>query len=419
MNRLVFFALWAGSCWFLSGCNSNTNKSDSSISTADQNNFVRVLAADFDSTSSKTVQPNDIVLEGGEWLSYKVEVPATGRYSVRVKAQSKNGAVIWVEDYTNNKDDRTYDITGKLEVKDSDQEFVSIDGAPLQARMHDFKLHCTKGQVHIDWVEFELTFEHKETPKVMEQNMVGDEWKLVWSDEFEGTGLPDSTKWSYNVGNWGWGNNEPQYYTEARTENAKLENGNLIIEARKDDMGNPWTSARLTTQGKESFLYGRIEFRAKVPAGRGTWAAGWMLGDEYRDEVSWPYCGEIDVLECVGFEIDDSTGNGANHATCHTRAYYFKQGNQISNQMEVENMDDEFHTYAVEWYPNEIRATLDGKHYYTYDKNADVLEWPFDKPQNVILNLAVGGGWGGAQGIDDSWSSHKYIIDYVRVYELR
>ena len=215
------------------------------------------------------------------------------------------------------------------------------------------------------------------------------------------------------------GNNEPQYYTASRTENARQENGNLIIEAKKNDLGYDWTSARLTTQGKTSFLYGKIEYRAKVPAGRGTWAAGWLLGDEYRDELSWPYCGEIDVLECVGYEINDTTGAGLNHATCHTRAYYFKQGNQIGSEIELDSMDTKFHTYAVEWFPNEIKGYLDGVHYYTYNKNANELEWPFNKAQNIIINLAVGGGWGGAKGIDHKHDSHQYILDYVRVYQKK
>jgi len=142
-----------------------------------------------------------------------------------------------------------------------------------------------------------------------------------------------------------------------------------------------------------------------------------MLGDAYKDEISWPYCGEIDILECVGFEIDDSSGTGLNHATCHTRKYYFKQGNQIGAEIEIDSMNTKFHLYAIEWDENAIHGYLDGKKYYTYDKNADELEWPFNKPQNIILNLAVGGGWGGLKGIDKSYELHKFIIDYVRVYE--
>lgn len=357
------------------------------------------------------------LIDSDQPMEFQVEVPVTGRYEVRVLASSDEEASVWVEDYIHNEDDRTYNVTGSMTVSGVQPVVVNVVGSPLQAGRHDMKLHVEGKGISLQWIELELVAAHEETEQMFRQNMDGEGWTLVWSDEFDGQGIPDTSKWSYNLGNWGWGNNELQYYTVAEPENARLENGHLIIEAHQNDQNGGWTSARLTTQGKESFLYGKIEFRAKVPPGRGTWAAGWLLGDEYRDEVSWPYCGEIDVLECVGFEIDDATGDGINHATCHTRAYYFKQGNQIGSEINVENMDGEFHDYAVEWYPNEIKATLDGEHYFTYDKNANELEWPFDKPQNIIVNLAVGGGWGGAQGVDESIQSHRYILDYVRVYE--
>mgnify|MGYP001592200000 CR=1 FL=1 len=347
---------------------------------------------------------------------FEITIPEIGRYKVSLFGSADTSNEVWIEDYIDNKDDRTYNITGNMVI--GSDLMASKNGSPLAAGVHKMRINADSIQL-IDSIQFKLMFEYLETPNSMTQNMEGEEWELVWSDEFDGTGLPDSSKWAYNIGNWGWGNNEPQYYTMARTENARQENGNLIIEAHKNDLGNDWTSARLTTQGKTSFLYGRIEFRAKVPQGRGTWAAGWLLGDEYRDELSWPYCGEIDVLECVGYEINDTTGSGINHATCHTRAYYFKQGNQIGSEIELDSMNTKFHTYAVEWYPNEIKGYLDGEHYYTYDKNADELEWPFNKPQNIIVNLAVGGGWGGAKGIDQSYNSHQYILDYVRVYQRR
>jgi len=380
--------------------------------------FISVEAKSFVAASSNDIPKAKVMrLSIEEWLSYEVNIPEAGRYRIEVIGSAPEGGSVWIEDHIENTDDRTYNITGMMAFEDGAIS-TSRDGSPLNAGIHKIKLHAT-GSVFVDQINLSLIQANTATPKSFTQSMEGDEWELVWSDEFEGSGLPDSTKWSYNVGDWGWGNNEPQYYTDARTENARLEEGNLVIEARKNDMGSPWTSARLTTQGKESFLYGKVEYRAKVPVGRGTWAAGWLLGDEYKDELSWPYCGEIDVLECVGYEIDDETGNGINHATCHTRAYYFKQGNQIGSEIEVANMDGEFHTYAIEWYPDVIYGLLDGERYYTYDKNANELEWPFFKPQNIILNLAVGGGWGGAQGIDESWDSHKYILDYVRVYQLK
>lgn len=356
-----------------------------------------------------------MTISDGEWLSYEIEIPQTGRYTTEISATGTEASGIWVEDYINNTDDRTYNITGFVPCQESGSN--TVDGSPLKKGKHELKVHAQGGDVMFNSLKFTLLQEHLENSEKLEQDMGGTEWKLVWSDEFDGSGLPDSTKWNYNVGNWGWGNNEPQYYTDARIENARQEDGNLIIEAHKNDMGQEWTSARLTTQGKAAFVYGKIEFRAKVPVGRGTWAAGWLLGDAYEDEMSWPYCGEIDVLECVGFEINDTSGDGLNHASCHTRAYYFKQGNQITAQTPVSNMNQEWHTYSIEWYPDVIYALVDGERYYTYDKTADELEWPFHNPQNIILNLAVGGGWGGAKGIDEALDNHQFIVDYVRVYE--
>lgn len=360
---------------------------------------------------------------GSGWLAFDVYVPEAGRYQCQIKISSVNEkpVSVWLEDYYDNTDDRTYNITGAVTVAPTGDKskFISVtrDGSPLNTGMHKMKLHYTGDGIYFDHFKFSLMTKHQLTPQVKVQNMTGTDWKLVWSDEFNGEGLPDLYKWTYDVGNWGWGNNEPQYYTESRTENARQENGYLIIEARKKDMGQEWTSARLTTRGKISFIYGKIEFRAKVPVREGTWAAGWLLGDSYRDEISWPYCGEIDVLECVGREIDDETGDGLNHASCHTRGFYFKQGNHISNIIPVQNMKDEFHTYSIEWYPDGIYAFIDGKKYYTYDKLKGLLEWPFNTPQNLIINLAMGGGMGG--NIDSEIESQQFILDYVRVYKLQ
>ena len=347
---------------------------------------------------------------------FEMSPPITGRYQVEVFGKSDSNYSVWLEDYIDNTDDRTYNITGSICL--DDKGYGSRDGSPMAARKRKMQMHAI-GNGRVDSIRFSLMFPHKENTKQLTQNMDGTDWNLVWSDEFDSGPKPDLSKWSYNVGNWGWGNNELQYYTDGRQENARVENGNLIIQAHRDEWGQLWTSARLSTQSNISFKYGKVEFRAKVPAGRGTWAAGWLLGDLYKDELSWPYCGEIDVLECVGYEIDDETGSGLNHATCHTRAYYFKQGNQIGSEMKLDSMDTKFHTYAIEWYPDVIYGLLDGERYYTYDKNANEQEWPFNSFQNIILNLAVGGGWGGAQGIDDGLQDPEYIVDYVRVYELK
>jgi len=363
--------------------------------------------------------------EAGQWLSFKADVKEAGRYKVIVEyANPKNdAAALWVEDYIENKDGRTYNVTGDLSLEKTADEkslaTVSKDGSPLNKGKHSMKLHFKNADIYVKSIKFSLMKAHQATPKNMVQSTEGTEWKVVWSDEFEGEGLPDTSKWTYDIGDWGWGNNELQYYTEFKTKNARQENGNLIIESHKNDDGNKWTSARLTTRGKVNFTYGKIEFSAKVPPKRGTWAAGWTLGDKYVDELSWPYCGEIDIMESVGYEMDDETGKGVAHSTVHTKAFYFKIGNHKSGTVPVEKMYQEFHTYAVEWTPEGIKGFVDGKEYYSYNETTPEAAWPFDKPQNIILNLAMGGGWGGAKGMDDSYDSQQIVIDYVRVYELK
>jgi beta-glucanase (GH16 family) len=360
----------------------------------------------------------------GSWMNYAVNIPVSGRYIVRVFAKNTEmkPANCWLEDYIDNKDERTFNVTGKMTFAgNSSNNFVQIDGSPFEAKTHLMKLHIEESALLIDKIEFTLIKEHKASLVVIKQNTKGKDWKLTWSDEFNGKGLPDQTKWTYDVGNWGWGNNELQYYTEKKLKNARQEGGNLVIEAIKDKNAETWTSARLTTRGKESFLYGKIEFRAKVPVGRGTWSAGWLLGDSYVDELSWPYCGEVDVLENVGYEMDAKNGNGKTHASVHYENYYFKKGNQIPFVADVKNMNGEFHTYTLEWLPTGMTMYIDGLKYFDYQKNETrSLTWPYDKiPQNFILNLAMGGGWGGAKGVDPALTSQKLIFDYVRVYELK
>lgn len=353
------------------------------------------------------------------WIALDVHIPVAGRYRSSVHLSSGSEASCWIEDYSDNKDDRTYNITGNIQFPGTNGLFVSRgkDGTPLNAGLHKMKLHFNR-DVNIDWIKFSLMKAHEKTPVSITQATDGEQWTVVWADEFE-SALLDTSRWTYDFGDWGWGNNELQYYTRGRTENARIENGNLVIEARKNDMGKAWTSARITTRGKISFLYGKIEFRAKVPAARGNWAAGWTLGDEYVDELSWPYCGEIDILESVGYEMNDTTGNGVAHVSAHSGAYYFKLGNQPTGVIDVENMNNEYHIYAVEWTPEEIRGYVDNRQYITYNDNSTDLSWPFSKPQNIILNLAMGGSWAGYYGIDETVSSQKMIIDYVRVYERK
>lgn len=243
------------------------------------------------------------------------------------------------------------------------------------------------------------------------------EYELVWSDEFEYTGLPDSSKWTYDVGDGcpdicGWGNNELQFYTEDRLKNARVENGNLIIEAHKEAYEDrDYTSARLLTRNRDAWKYGRFEIRAKLPSGKGTWPAIWLLPEEW-EYGGWPESGEIDLMEHVGHEPNRV------YATVHTQAFNHVNGTQDTDTLRVPDAEENFHVYALEWTPEQISWSVDGQQYSTFEnRHATYKEWPFDQPFHLILNIAVGGNWGGAQGVDDSIWPQKMIIDYVRVYQ--
>jgi len=255
-------------------------------------------------------------------------------------------------------------------------------------------------------------------------------WKLVWSDEFDYEGAPDPKKWGYETGFVR--NGELQYYTDARSENARVEKGTLIIEARKEHFANPkfeagakgdwnktkshaeYTSASLTTEKIASWTYGRVEVKAKLPTGKGTWPAIWMLGTNIHEAgVSWPKCGEIDIMENVGFDPDGI------HTTIHTAAYNHVKHTQKGHREEIKKPFDDFHVYAIEWTKKAIDFFVDDKKVFTFenDGKGNVETWPYDKPEFLILNFAVGGGWGAAKGMDDSIYPQKYYIKYVRVYE--
>jgi beta-glucanase (GH16 family) len=229
----------------------------------------------------------------------------------------------------------------------------------------------------------------------------------VWADEFDRDGLPDRSRWDYEVGFIR--NNERQYYTRGRAENARVENGLLVIEARRERFeGADYTSASLTTRA--SWTYGRIEVRARLPKGRGTWPAAWTLGTNIG-QAGWPACGEIDIMEHVGFDP------GRIHANIHTTAYNHVKKTNKGNDILVPDADGAFHVYAAAWTPDSIAMSVDGRQYFTFSKEpgGDSV-WPFDKPQYLILNLAIGGNWGGQRGIDDGAFPARYEVDYVRVF---
>lgn len=234
---------------------------------------------------------------------------------------------------------------------------------------------------------------------------------LVWADEFNYKGLPDPKKWGYEEGLIR--NNEAQFYTRADKENAFVSNGKLTIRAIKEDFnGAKYTSASLVTVDTRTFTYGRFEVKAKVPVGRGTWPAIWMLGTSIK-EVGWPTCGEIDILENVGYDSLKI------HANVHTKAYNHTKKTNKGYTISVRNPWEDFHIYAVEWRTDRIDFFYDDVLYFSYAKeeNATVDTWPFDQPHYLILNLAIGGAWGGTKGIYDAKFPHDFVIDYVRVYQ--
>jgi beta-glucanase (GH16 family) len=238
------------------------------------------------------------------------------------------------------------------------------------------------------------------------------DYHLIWSDEFNYEGYPDSIKWRFEEGFVR--NKEAQYYTTRRLDNARVKNGNLILEARKEGFkSGEYTSASITTLNKQQFLYGRIEVRAKLPVGKGTWPAIWLLGTNIN-EVKWPYCGEIDIMENVGYDSLKIHGN------IHTKAYHHSINTNKGNAILVENPWENYHVYAIEWHPDRIDFYCDTTKYFTFENDfkGDDETWPFNKPQYLLLNLAIGGSWGGQQGIDDSHFPHKFYIDYVRYYSI-
>ena len=234
------------------------------------------------------------------------------------------------------------------------------------------------------------------------------ELSLIWYDEFDGTVL-NLDNWTYELGDGcpnlcGWGNNELQEYTD---DNHRLENGMLIISAKKGSNSN-YTSSRIITKGKKEFQYGRIEARVKVPSGAGMWPAFWALGNDIETN-SWPNCGEIDIVEYVG------KNPGQIFTSVHTPSSY---GNTVNSMItNVPNVEEDFHNYAVEWNENFIDFFFDDIRVYTYfvqTKNQNT--WPFNKPFFLIINLAVGGNFGGPVASDLVFP-RDYFIDYVRVYQ--
>ena len=268
---------------------------------------------------------------------------------------------------------------------------------------------ATTAGVAIDEVSLYVDASSSTTTTTVPQTDTSPPTDLVWSDEFNGSGI-NTSNWRYDIGGWGWGNGESQYYTN-RQENARVEDGALVIEAHREDyLGSSYTSARLLSQNLREFQYGRIEARVKVPAGTGTWPAFWMLGTGLGEPGRvWPDVGEIDILEYVGREPNVVIG------ALHGPGY--SGGNAIDQwSYQSSAIADDWHVVAVEWNYSGITWFLDGVQFHSVSRNDPPGEWVFDQPFFIILNLAIGGTLGGA--IDPTLEFPlRYYVDYVRVYQ--
>ena len=258
--------------------------------------------------------------------------------------------------------------------------------------------------VYIDDIIFES--DPNAEPPGEDYELPGD-FQLVWNDEFDGTGY-DTDIWSPQIAGNGFGNNELQYYTGLE-RNIFTRDGCLVLKAYKESYnGRNYTSGKIWSQNKKYIRYGRVEARFKLPVGRGTWPAIWMM-PQHSVYGGWPHSGEIDIMEFVGYEINKI------HGTVHRGAGSGSNGD--GNSMVVANIND-FHTIRIDWEPGYIKWYLNDKPLHTYyNAYAGSAQWPFDKEFYVILNFAVGGDWGGAQGVDQNIWPQEFLIDYVRVYQ--
>jgi beta-glucanase (GH16 family) len=254
------------------------------------------------------------------------------------------------------------------------------------------------------------------TPAPLPSVGVPADWRLVWSDEFDRDGLPDPAKWAYDTAfnKKGWFNHERQYYAAGRPENSRVQDGKLIITARKDALtslpdhgGQPYSSARLFTRGLAEWTTGFVEVRAKVPCGVGTWPAIWMLGTRGR----WPVDGEIDIMEHVGSKPGEILGS------IYTGAQNWPMNTPNTKSIRIDDACRSFHNYQLYWTAQRMLIAVDGVAYNELRNpgDGDYQKWPFASPQYLLLNLAIGGDLGGA--VDDASLPQQFEVDYVRIYQ--
>lgn len=275
--------------------------------------------------------------------------------------------------------------------------------------------------VTMGFVPVQRTFAETKAAPSIEPDHAPTGYALVFGDEFNTGTMPDAAKWDYATERnaEGWFNQEKQYYARARPENSRIENGSLVIEARAETLdpnqypdwsGQKYTSTRLLTRGKSSWTYGFFEIRAKLPCGIGTWPAIWTLPEDPK--VVWPNGGELDIMEHVGFVP------GEINQTVHTKAFNFGSGSQKTTKFQVANACNAMHRYQMLWTPEFVLMGINDQPKFLFRKvKKDRARWPFDQPHHLLLNIAVGGVWGGQKGIRPDAFPAKMEVDYVRIYQ--
>jgi len=353
--------------------------------------------------------------------------------NIYLKSGEKYSAQVYVEDFDNDKLEVRWEIlhesTDLKEGGDRETRPDRIDGiltevsfgkaniqAPAKSGAYRLFVYVTDGNNHVATanIPFFVTANSNIESSASTQPYTFSS-SPTWADEFNYTGLPDTTKWSYDVGSMhnGWGNNELQYYTKAAPKNVYVKDGKLKITALKEKKeALEYTSTRLISKTKGDFVYGRFEARAIVPKGRGTWPAIWMLPTD-RKYGSWPNSGEIDILEHVGYDMD------VVHISVHTKSYHHSIQTQKTATKKIQAASEQFHLYRIDWTPEYIKGFVDDVEIFHFDnEKKSYQEWPFDQKFHWLINLAVGGFWGGLKGIDDTAFPATFEVDYVRVYDL-
>ncbi len=385
----------------------------------------------------------DESIRGGDFDELEI---IKGSQDALLYRQFRRGDITIARPIANGVYDLTFHFAEPDEVRGGTRVFdavveggLAIDGLDVMAS-RDGKIHSaltvTVPNVEITDGELNVAFAASAGQPVLSAMIVrskqrpASKLKMVWNDEFDNPGPPDPNRWEIDRWPPRKVNDEDQAYTD-REENLRVEDGNLVIEAHREDYNEAkYTSARVHSDGKGDFLYGRFEVRAKLPRGMGTWPAIWMLpsdpfkyatkcaeGDEWQGSAdcdAWPNSGEIDIMEHVGYQM------GHIHGTVHNEAYYWAKWEQRKGRILIDDVDENFHVYALEWTPERIDVFVDDSLYFSYVNEGNGWQsWPYDQPFHLILNIAVGGMWGrSGGGIDDSIFPQQMLVDYVRVYEM-